>query len=76
LIEIISQILEEVEDLRAAIECEEEYMSESNPIVEPAAKGLLSLLITLENEEYQLDQGGWLAFLNSARDDNHRSMPF
>ncbi|MCP4472932.1 MAG: hypothetical protein GY815_20015 [Gammaproteobacteria bacterium] len=40
LIEIINQALDKVEDLRAAIEYDEEYRGESSIFVEPTSNGL------------------------------------
>jgi hypothetical protein len=64
LIEIINQALDEVEDMRAAIEYDEEYRGESSIIVEPTANGLSSLLSAINNDEYQLGEGDWLRFLD------------
>jgi hypothetical protein len=76
LIEIINQALDEVEDMRAAIEYDEEYRGESSIIVEPTANGLSSLLSAINNDEYQLGEGDWLRFLDGLRDIDHRAIPF
>ncbi len=76
LAEIINQALDEVEDLRAAIEYDEEFMGESSIIVDPASTGLTRLLSAINNENYQPGEGDWLQFLEPLRDIDHRSVPF
>ena len=76
LAEIINQALDEVEDLRAAIEYDEEFMGESSIIVDPASTGLTRLLSAINNENYQPGEGNWLQFLEALRDIDHRSVPF
>jgi hypothetical protein len=76
LAEIINQALDEVEDLRAAIEYDEEFMGESSIIVDPASTGLTRLLSAINNENYQPGEGDWLQFLEALRDIDHRSVPF
>ena len=76
LIEIINQALDEVEDLRTAIEYDEEYRGESSIIVEPTSNGLKRLLTAINNDEYQVGEGDWLDFLDHLRDIDHRAVPF
>ncbi len=76
LIEFINQALDEVEDLRAAIEYDEEYRGESSIVVEPTSNGLSRLLTAINNDEYQAGEGDWLGFLDSLRDIDHRAVPF
>ncbi|MCP4332032.1 MAG: hypothetical protein GY785_05210 [Gammaproteobacteria bacterium] len=76
LIEIINQALDEVEDLRAAIEYDEEYPGEASIIVEPTSSGLTLLLNAINNDEYQVGDGDWLGFLDSLREIDHRAVPF
>jgi len=76
LIEIINQALDEVEDLRAAIEFDEEYSGESNIVVEPTAKGLSRLLTAINNVDYRPGEGDWLRFLDGLREIDHRAIPF
>jgi hypothetical protein len=76
LIEFINQALDEVEDLRAAIEYDEEYRGESSIIVEPTSNGLSRLLSAIDNDEYRVGEGDWLDFLDSLRESDHRAMPF
>ena len=76
LIEIINQALDEVEDLRTAIEYDEEYRGESSIIVEPTASGLTQLLAAINNDEYQVGEGDWLGFLDGLREIDHRAVPF
>ncbi len=76
LIEIINQALDEVEDLRAAIEYDEEYRGESSIIVEPTSNGLTRLLTAINNDVYQVGEGNWIDFLDNLREIDHRAVPF
>ena len=76
LTEIINQALDEVEDLRAAIEYDEEFKSESSIFVEPAAAGLTRLLSAINNDNYQPGEGDWLQFLDALREIDHPRLPF
>jgi hypothetical protein len=76
LTEIVNQALDEVEDLRTAIEYDEEFMGESSIIVEPASAGLTRLLSAINNNEYQPGEGDWLQFLETLRDTDQRAVPF
>jgi hypothetical protein len=76
LTEIVNQALDEVEDLRAAIEYDEEFMGESCIIVEPASAGLTRLLSAINNDEYQPGEGDWLGFLEALRNIDQRAVPF
>ena len=53
LIETLNRALDEVEDLRTAIEYDEEYRGEASIIIEPVAKGLARLLDALNNGDLQ-----------------------
>lgn len=76
LVDIINQALDEVEDLRAAIEYDQEYRGESSLIVEPVSRGLSRLLLAINEEDYALGQGDWLHFLDPLRSGSHRTVPF
>lgn len=76
LVEIINQALDEVEDLRAAIEFDEEYMGESSIIVEPVSIGLTKMLSAVINDSYRPGEGDWLKFLDSLRHIDNRAVPF
>ena len=76
LTEIVNQALDEVEDLRAAIEYDEEFMGESSIIVEPASAGLTRLLSAINNDNYQPGEGDWLQFLEDLRDIDQHAVPF
>ena len=76
LTEIINQALDEVEDLRAAIEYDEEFKGESSIIVDPAAAGLTRLLSAINNDNYQPGEGDWLHFLDALREIDHPALPF
>jgi len=51
-IDLINQTLDEVEDLRAAIEYDEEFMGNAVMIVEPISIGLGKLLAAVKSGEY------------------------
>ena len=76
LTEIINQALDEVEDLRAAIEYDEEFKGESSIIVEPASAGLTRLLAANNNDNYHPGEGDWLQFLETLREIDHPVVPF
>ncbi len=76
LIEIINQALDEVGDLRAAIEYDEEFKGESSIIVEPVSTGLTRLLAAVNDDTYQPGEGDWLEFLETIRNRDHRAVPF
>jgi hypothetical protein len=76
LTDLINQALDEVEDLRAAIEYDEEYAGESSIIVEPVSAGLSSLLAAINDDKYQPGEGEWMNFIDPLRDIDHRAVPF
>ncbi len=76
LIEIIDQALDEVDDLRAAIEYDEEYMGESSNIIAPVSTGLSNLRRAITDGDYQPGQGDWMAFLEWLSNIDHRAVPF
>ncbi len=75
LISLIKQTLDEVEDLRAAIEFDEEFMAESSVIVEPLKNGLTQLLAEINTGQYQTREGNSLDFINVLKDIDHRAVP-
>ena len=76
LTEIVDQALDEVEELRTAIEYAEEFRGESSIVVDPAAAGLKSLLSAINNDNYRPGEGDWLEFVEALRDIDHRAVPF
>ena len=76
LAEIVNLTLDEVEDLRAAIEYDEAYLGESSILVEPVSQALTELLAAINDGEYTPGEGEWLVFLDHIRDMDHRAMPF
>ena len=76
LTEIINQALDEVEDLRAAIEYDEEFKGESSIVVEPAAAGLTRLLSAINNDNYRPGEGDWIQFVDALRAIDHPALPF
>ena len=75
-IEIINQSLDEIFDLRAAIEYDEDFMSESSIIVEPMERGLQRLLSAIKSGDYRLGEGDYLDFLNVLKNIDQRAVPF
>jgi len=75
-IDLINQTLDEVEDLRAAIEYDEEFMGNATMIVEPISIGLGKLLAAVKSNEYLMGQGDWLDFLNALQNTDHLAVPF
>jgi hypothetical protein len=75
-IDLINQTLDEVEDLRAAIEYDEEFMGNAAMIVEPISIGLGKLLAAVKSNEYLMGQGDWLDFLNALQNTDHLTVPF
>jgi hypothetical protein len=76
LTEIINQALDEVEDLRAAIEFDEEFKGEFSIIVEPASAGLTRLLSAINEDNYRPGEGDWIQFLETLRNIDHGAVPF
>ena len=76
LVELINQALDAVEDLRAAIEYDEEYIDDNSLIVEPLSNGLADVLLAIRNGEYRPGQGDCFDFLDGVRDMDHRALPF
>jgi hypothetical protein len=73
---LINQALDEVGDLRAAIEYDEEFMGEAAIIVEPLSAGLSRILSSVQADNYQTGQGDLLDFLGSLKDTDRRIIPF
>ena len=76
LADIVNQTLDEVEDLRAAIEYDEAYLGESSILVDPVSHGLTELLGAINDGDYAPGEGDWLAFLDHIREMDHRAVPF
>ncbi len=76
LVELINQALDAVEDLRAAIEFDEDYVDDNSLIVEPLSNGLSDVLIAIRNGEYHPGERDWFEFLEGIRDMDHRALPF
>jgi len=75
-IDLINQVLDDVEDLRAAIEYDEEFMENAAMLVEPISVELGRLLTAVRSGEYQLGQDGWLDFVTALQNTNHHTIPF
>ena len=75
-IELINQALDDVEDLRAAIEYDEEYMGNAAMIVEPISRELGGLRAAIISGEYQIGRDGWLDFVTALQNADHQAVPF
>ena len=75
-IDLINQVLDDVEDLRAAIEYDEEFMGDVAMLVEPISVELGRLQAAVRSGEYQLGQDGWLDFVTALQSTDHHTVPF
>ena len=73
---LINQALDEVFDLRAAIEYDEEFMDNAAFVVDPLEKGLQRLLAAVKSADYQLGEGDHLDFLHVLKNTDQRAIPF
>lgn len=73
---LINQALDEIFDLRAAIEYDEEFMGDAAMIVEPLNEGLTRLLDAVKSGEYRIGEGDDLEFLHVLKNTDHRAIPF
>ncbi len=73
---LINQALDEIFDLRAAIEYDEEFMSNAIFVVDPLEKGLNRLLDTVKAGEYRPGEGDYMDFLNVLKNTDQRAIPF
>lgn len=75
-IELINQVLDEIFDLRVAIEYDEEFMGEAANIVEPLNNGMTRLLNAVKNGVYQPGHGGYLDFVHILKNTDQRAVSF
>ena len=75
-INLINQALDDVEDLRAAIEYDEEFMENAAMIVEPISLELSRLRAAIKSGEYEIGRDGWLDFVNALQNADHQAVPF
>ena len=75
-IDLINQALDDVEDLRAAIEYDEEFMGNAAMIVEPISIELGRLQVAVKSGEYLIGQDGWLDFVSALQNSDHHAIPF
>lgn len=75
-IDLINQALDDVEDLRAAIEYDEEFMGNAAMIVEPISIELGRLQVAVKSGEYLIGQDGWLDFVRALQNSDHHAIPF
>jgi hypothetical protein len=76
LIDLINQVLDDVDDLRAAIEYDEEFMGNAAMIVEPISVELNKLQAAIRSGEYQIGEDGWLDFVIALQNADHHTIPF
>ncbi|MFA9421127.1 MAG: hypothetical protein ACERLB_13330 [Gammaproteobacteria bacterium] len=70
------QALDEVEDLRAAIEYDEEYIGNASIFIEPLSSELTSLRASIEAGNYQPASSDLLDFIGSIKNIDHHIIPF
>jgi len=75
-IDLINQAMDDTEDLRAAIEYDEEFMGDVAMLVEPISVELGRLQTAVRSGEYQLGQDGWLDFVTALQNTGHHTIPF
>ncbi len=73
---LINQALDEILDLRAAIEYDEEFMDNAAMIVDPLNNGLTRLLNAVKAGEYKPGEGDYVEFLHVLKNTDHRAIPF
>ena len=73
---LINQALDEIFDLRAAIEYDEEFMDNAARIVEPLNNGLTRLLNAVKSGEYKIGEGDYIEFLHILKNTDQRAIPF
>ncbi len=73
---LINQALDEIFDLRAAIEYDEEFMDNAPMIVEPLNNGLTRLLNAVKSGEYTPGEGDYVEFLHLLKNTDQRAIPF
>ena len=74
-LKILNEILDELDELRAAIEYDEEYMSGSADLIVPLENGIKQLLDAVQRDDYHFGHGEW-DFLELARNTNPLLLPF
>ena len=72
---LIHEALDELDDLRASIEYDEEYMEGALALVTPIDNGLKALLKSIDDGAYQFGQGE-LAFMDVVRRADSSLLPF
>lgn len=75
-IDLINQALDDVDDLRAAIEYDEEFMENAAMLVEPISVELNKLQVAVRNDEYLTGDDGWLDFVAALQNTDHHAVPF
>ena len=72
---LINEALDELDELRASIEYDEEYMEGALALVNPIADGLKALLKSIDDGDYQFGQGE-LEFMDIVRRADSTLLPF
>ena len=74
-IELVNAALDEIFDLRASIEYDEEYMGNAMLFLDDLEKGVKDLLKSLQSGDYEFG-GEPLPFTNIVRNSDERLLPF
>lgn len=72
---ILNEILDELDELRFAIEYDEEFMEGSIGLIRPLEEGVKLLLAAIEDGSYQFGQGDY-SFFDLAKNANPLLLPF
>jgi hypothetical protein len=75
LIYLINQALDDIFDLRAAIEYDEESMDNLPAIIDPLNDGLSRMLNAIKSGEYQPGAGNHIDFLHILKHTDQRAIP-
>ena len=72
---LINEALDEMDELRASIEYDEEYMEGALALVNPIITGLQQLLKRIDSGDYQFGEGE-LVFMNTVHKADNSLLPF
>lgn len=74
-ISTLNDIRDELDELRAAVEYDEEFMGGSADLISPLENGVNQLLKAVQGSDYQFGQGQW-EFFDLASNANPILLPF
>ncbi len=75
LLYLINQALDDMFDLRAAIDYDEESMDNLPAIIEPLERGLRHMLDAIKASEYQPGEGDYIDFMHVLKNTDQRAIP-